>query len=97
MKKEWVEEIFPDVYIIGHGGSYTQKAGWTYNTGAQAILIDKDDRTYLIFTNGTDYGSWVGDRYILTAVGRERVVNWEGNSYDLLEWLEKSEKAFKTS
>ncbi len=87
VKREWVEGIFPDIYIIGQEGSA--------ESGEQAILIDKDGSTYLIFTSGADYGSWVGNRYTLTPKGRDKVINWEGSSYDLLEWLEESEEALE--
>ncbi len=78
-KKEWAEEIFPGVYVIGHEASDT--------TGEQGILIDKDGHTYLIFTDGYDYGSWVGEKYELIPEGREKVMNWIGDTYDLRKWL----------
>ncbi len=80
-RKEWVEEIFPDIYIIGHEASDTQ--------GEQAILIDKHGHTYLIFTEGFDYGSWVGIRYELTQEGRKLVIDWKGDTYDLKKTLDE--------
>lgn len=77
--KKWAEEIFPGIYIIGHEASDTD--------GEQAVLIDKDDHTYLVFTEGFAYGSWVGERYKLTPEGREKVMNWEGDTYELRKLL----------
>ena len=82
-KREWSEELFPGIYKIGHGSD---------TGGDEAILIEKDDRNYLIFTDGFDYGSWVGKYYELTPQEKEQVMSWEKNSYDLKTWLsEKGE------
>lgn len=80
-EEKWAEELFPGIYRIGNDASDTG--------GDQAVLIDKDDHTYLIFTEGFDYGSWLGERHELTAQEREKVMNWEKGSYELKEWLNK--------
>jgi len=79
--EKWVEELFPGIYRIGNDASDTG--------GDQAVLIDRDGHTYLIFTEGFDYGSWLGERYELTAQEREKVMNWEEGSYELKQWLSK--------
>lgn len=80
-EKKWAEELFPGIYRIGNDASDTG--------GSQAILIEKDDRTYLIFTDGFDYGSWLGKRYELTEQEKEKVMNWDEGSYELSQWLSK--------
>jgi len=82
--KRWVEEIFPGIYRIGNDASDTG--------GNQAILIEKNNHIYLIFTDGYDYGSWLGERYELTIQEKEQVMNWEKGSYDLKEWLRLNKK-----
>jgi len=76
---KWAEEIFPGIYRIG---------GDIDDTGGnQGILIDKDGHTYLIFTDGFDHGSWLGEKFELTTREREVAMNWEDTSYGLKEWL----------
>jgi len=82
--EKWVEEIFPSIYRIGNDASDTG--------GNQAILIEKDDHIYLIFTDGYDYGSWLGEYYELTIQEKEQIMNWEKGSYDLKEWLRLNKK-----
>lgn len=81
MKEEWAEEIFPGIYKIGNDASDTG--------GHQAILIERYDKKvyYLIFTDGFDYGSWLGKQYSLTIEEKEQVMNWKKGSYELAEWL----------
>lgn len=79
--EKWAEEIFPGIYRIGNDASNTG--------GNQAVLIEKNGHTYLIFTTGFDYGSWIGACYELTEQEKEQVMNWKKGSYDLIEWLSK--------
>ena len=80
-QEKWITELFPGVYSVGNDASDTG--------GNQAVLIDRDGRTYLITTDGADYGSWLGKHYELTAQEREEVMNWEEGSYELNKWLSK--------
>jgi len=82
--KKWAKEIFPGIYVIGNDASDTG--------GNQALLIERLNHTYLIFTDGFDYGSWVGKRYELTGEEAKQVMNWEGDSYDLAKWAENLHK-----
>jgi len=82
LAEEWAEEIFPGIYRIGNDASDTG--------GNQAILIEKDNHIYLIFTEGFDYGSWVGKWYELTPREKKEVMNWKKGSYDLKKWLEEN-------
>jgi hypothetical protein len=79
-KVNWLEEIFPGINKVGFGSD---------TGGNQAILIEKDNCNYLIFTDGFDYGSWVGKCYELTEEEKKQVVDWESDTYDLQEWLKK--------
>ena len=83
-EKKWAEELFPGVYRIGNDASDTG--------GDEAILIEKDGHNYLIFTDGFDYGSWLGKHYELTPQEKEQIMNWEKGSYDLKEWIAKEKK-----
>jgi hypothetical protein len=78
-EKKWTEELFPGIYRVGNDASDTG--------GNQAILIEKDGHNYLIFTDGFDYGSWVGKLYDLTEQEKEKVMSWEEGSYEMAEWL----------
>lgn len=86
-EEEWAEELFPGVYRIGNDASDTG--------GDQAVLIEKDGHIYLIFTEGFDYGSWLGKHYELTTQEKEKVMNWEEGSYELLMWISKEKKEQK--
>lgn len=79
-EEEWTEELFPGIYKIGNDASPTG--------GNQAVLIEKDGHNYLIFTDGFDYGSWIGDRYEITEWEKGKVMNWEEGSYELKKWLD---------
>lgn len=98
--EKWTEEIFPGIYRIGNDASDTG--------GNQAVLIEQltfqsccfnttaprkeNTHTYLIFTDGYDYGSWIGECYELTAQEKEQVMNWDKGSYKLMEWLREMNK-----
>lgn len=86
-KQKWAEEIFPGIYRIGNDASDTG--------GDQAVLIEKDGHTYLIFTEGYDYGSWLGKCYELTIQEKERVINWKEGSYELQKWLAEEKEMNK--
>jgi len=76
--KEWSEELIPGIYRIGNDASDTG--------GNEAVLIK--EHNFLIFTDGYDYGSWIGEVYELTPEEVEQVMNWKEGSYDLRKWLE---------
>lgn len=82
--EKWAKEIFPGIYRIGNDASDTG--------GNQAILIEKNNHIYLVFTDGYDYGSWVGECYELTVQEKKQVMHWKKGSYDLKEWLRLNKK-----
>lgn len=83
-EKKWAEELFPGIYEIGNDASDTG--------GNQSVLIEKDGHIYLIFTDGYDYGSWLGNHYELTEQEKEKVMDWQEGSYELLMWISKKKK-----
>jgi len=78
--EEWTEKLFPGVFVLGHADD---------TGGNQAVLIDKDDKHYILMTDGFDYGSWIGLRLELTKEERDKAFKWIGSEYSFDKWLQK--------